>query len=564
MEAIGFIGVDVTDKEARTLDWIWQLSMQETKTWAVLMVFIQNWVHGKALGQKKAIAKVIEKQAVGNKKMVEQRTLSPVSKSKSGRPVKKKQKRMATSALENEKSVQTSKPVLLDIPGKKEWDNFAGMNQWDSEEGGDMSSAQYKYKLFKQMANNEISIQDASQKAKLFKAMQEAKNDFMVGVEVDTWTEARQKYPSLTCDKSMEVAARDYMISGNKKVQNRDKGKKITLQMENLIKRAKRSEEEAASAQTGEDSECTVVSRTVPLTEEQLAQGFKTKMLFKCFQGDATDLVNEGFVKKRPYRLVYMDIPYEDWSLDKFEACLDGIAILNSSEYQTLIVTCGESEREKLMDVAKKHYNSTEHVYWYKPNAMVTGLNRHAKQIEVGFIAYKCTAEGSVGMRPHTMFFDWDAGEQAADLDDEGNPIEGTDRASDQSCKNSNVFEFNKVTKLMIGSNGKVINVWQKPLALCEYWIARYCIGGDWVLELCAGSASFSAAAIRLNKNAITADIDARQAREAEARLERCLYEDLDNEVGLQAPTDDEAEAEAHAQAEAQAQTDEAAETTSD
>ena len=58
---------------------------------------------------------------------------------------------------------------------------------------------------------------------------------------------------------------------------------------------------------------------------------------------------------------------------------------------------CGEEERDSKMKVASKFFDSVEYIYWYKPNAQCTGLNRHVKSIETAFLAYKCTTAGNEG-----------------------------------------------------------------------------------------------------------------------------------------------------------------------
>ena len=59
---IGFIGVVPADKESRTLDWIWQLSMQDKGTWTQLIKFLNLWCRGGAKDQKKGVAKAKLKQ----------------------------------------------------------------------------------------------------------------------------------------------------------------------------------------------------------------------------------------------------------------------------------------------------------------------------------------------------------------------------------------------------------------------------------------------------------------------------------------------------------------------
>ena len=446
LEAIGFIGCEPDDKESRTLEWIWQLSMQEPQTWKYLAEFMDLWTAGKHLSQKASLGKQLAKERAGNAVVVTQGALSPKSKA-TGRQPKKKQKRMPSSAMENAASVQQSTPKIVDIPGKKEWDPFTGMNSWDCDEGGDGSTAEYKRELFKALAENTMTLADAGQKAKIFKGQCEAKNDFINGLDdISTWAEAKSKYPHLTTDSAMEAAARDYMVPSNKKVAStKKKGKKITLQMANMISRAKAMKDAVETAQSGTDAQCLRLERQIPLTEEQKAAGMKTHMIYECLQGDATKMIEENKVQKRPYRFAFIDVPYEEWSDDMFDSCMRDLVILMDCEYTTVLCMCGEGERDRFAKIADTYFDSLEFVYWYKPNAMVSGLNRHAKQIEVGFIAYKCTAEGSEGKRPATIFFDWNATERCGTYDDKGELIEGSTQDSDQLAMNSNVFEFRKV-----------------------------------------------------------------------------------------------------------------------
>ena len=94
------------------------------------------------------------------------------------------------------------------------------------------------------------------------------------------------------------------------------------------------------------------------------------------------------------------------------------------------------------------------------------------------------------------------------------------------------------------GANAESVNVHQKPLMLVEYFIGRYCHNADWVLELCAGSGSFTAAALRGGKNVVSLDIDPRQVREAQTRMVECLMEDRDLEVGIKPAAEEAEEAE--------------------
>ena len=335
-------------------------------------------------------------------------------------------------------------------------------------------------------------------------------------------------------------------------MQNKNKGKKITVQMSQMITRACNQRLAATSAMAGVDDDCTKLSADYPLSAEELAAGRKPVVLFQYLHGDALALIEGKQLKKRAYRLVFMDLPYDQWSSDQFDKCLTDVGLLNDSEYQTLVCFCGEDERTALMKVAAKHYDSLETAYWYKPNHLISGLNRHAKQIEVMFIAYKCTAEGVDGKRPATMFFKWDLEEKqpAKEKDDEAEDDEDEDDDDEdepvqdegRGCPNSNVFEFNKVTKLITGNNRNPVNVCQKPLALCQQLVYRFCIQGDWCLELCAGSASFSAACLRMSKNVVALDIDMRQQFEGMARLNACLHENVDLECGVKPTSDNEAE----------------------
>jgi len=152
------------------------------------------------------------------------------------------------------------------------------------------------------------------------------------------------------------------------------------------------------------------------------------------------------------------------------------------------------------------------------------------------------------GKRHPNMFFNWNASEYDSkantvvgvdDEDGDGDVVKHRDAdvegsLSAQTSINSNVLEFYKVSKLRKGFDGQPVNTYQKPLALCQFIVDRYCVGGDWILELCAGSASFAVAALRASKNAITLDSNARQVREARTRLTNAFTENKLHELGLE------------------------------
>ena len=133
---------------------------------------------------------------------------------------------------------------------------------------------------------------------------------------------------------------------------------------------------------------------------------------------------------------------------------------------------------------------------------------------------------GHEGKRPPNTFFRW--------LDEDG--MGANDDDGDGLPRNSNVYEFNKVTKFKKHAGteeNQVLNRHQKSLALCENLVYTYAPTGEWALELCAGSGSFTCAALRASMNVVAVDNDKRQVTGLKERIISCLQENPNDECAI-------------------------------
>ena len=135
---------------------------------------------------------------------------------------------------------------------------------------------------------------------------------------------------------------------------------------------------------------------------------------------------------------------------------------------------------------------------------------------------YKNTMPGAEATRPPDLFFKW---------------LEESDSVR---VMNSNVYEFDTVFKFQ--KYGKeVLNDCQKPLYLAERLVYTY--GGNsgtWVLDLCAGSGTFTVAALRRSMHCCAVDISERMCQGIKQRILECLTED--GEAELKPESQDETE----------------------
>lgn len=523
------IGINEETAEApacKKEEWLLQLSFHTGAHWDALVEYIELYKMGQAKGQKKATKHRIEKTQAEAQKMVEG-GMSPTKAAKQRRPAKK-QKRMNFSSGSNVKSVAAAPPKFEDLKDINVWKMFQGMHDTADQDvslelPAETSLANFKLHLFSDMAKGYKSLDEAATKATQFKALTEAKDDFIRETECSCWDQARRRFPYYTTDEQFDSVVQDYMSTGTKTIQSTKSRKKISQSMDRHIKAALGYEKDRNNAPTEDGFVFKTLSRGQQLDEDDRASGMKPEMKYLIVQACVTTMLTHGLVPKLDYRLAFMDLWYEmvdgeGMSLEDFKKALMELVGLTTSPIFTLIVFCGHAQCWEFMKAASSIFDFVEKIYWFKPNAHITGLNRHANNIEEGFVCYLNVQEGSEKTRPSRVFFKWFQDPE------ESKPA------------NSNVYEFNKVTKPFKydGDNlNEVLNDCQKPLALCENLVASLCIHGTWALDLCAGSGSFAVAALRASLNVVAVDKSKRQCMGMESRFINCLTEDANAECAI-------------------------------
>jgi len=525
MAAVGFSSVKSNEDSAcQSNDWIWQLSHQDTESWGFLEQWIRLWTEGKAHGQTKAASKTLKKAVTNANKEI----------NSAASPARKKKKRRTVvppvSGQTNRVHEESDKAIVtfIDIPGKTKWDPFTGMTEHPAEEevlqsmvANDKAAARaFKTSLFKLMVEEKLTLEEAGERAKVYKGMTEAVSDFLRIMDMvnEGWDAAKSQFPALLNDTHFQPIAKEYCMTKSRSVPNRvpNSKKKIPSGMANLctqcqgIKRL--LNEEVTDDLSLEVEGFFKVTRDAPLSAEQITQGMTPESFFKVLCGDAdmVSLISTQQIEKRPYRLIYADLPYGpegDWTEKKFSDMCRNIIELTSEPIVTVIIQMGEDCFSSFLKIARNIFGRAEALHYFKPNAFISGLNRHCGMLEVGLIAHWSRAGAPI--QPDQIYH-WI-------------PSNDTGR---KTC-NPNVLEFRKPATLAKAMDA-TISQYQKPLKMMEYIVYVYGEHAKWGLELCAGSGT--AAMLRAGKNVMCVEMDRGTADGLVVRLNNALAENVDAE----------------------------------
>jgi hypothetical protein len=266
------------------------------------------------------------------------------------------------------------------------------------------------------------------------------------------------------------------------------------------------------------------LERRTQLTKEDKAKGKKGKMFYQVVEASVLEPVFGGHVPKLPYRLITADVPYTTrtetgFTKKELSTMIENVLQVSTSEYMTFIVFAGSDQILEVKEAMVNLLDGCEKVYWFKPNARTSGVNRHVNQIEEAMVGYKCTAAGVEGMRPAECFFKW---------------------LPEKECDwvmNTNVYEYDRIVhnRHFMFAGGKdtseKLNEYQKPLHLAKRLLCTYGVHGEWLLDLCSGSGTFAVAALQQSWNVISVDNSPRMCLGIQQRLLGALEENPDKEI---------------------------------
>lgn len=253
-EALHAAGMQsVKDKdapEARSNAWIWSLIQLDHDCWRVLQEWLLKWTKGEAYGQQKRKSRELKKLKEQAAKEQEQAlTQAPGESPAKGKKKKTKKKATMAGGAPSTLTKDTApEEVFIDIPGKEKWDPFAGIDKylddddvvaWDNQEENVRSE---KLRLFTEMLEGKLTIEDAGTRAKTYKASKEAASDFMriLGTTDQGWAKTQEEFPVILSNDAFHIVSLDYVGTAKKTVEGQIPGskKKITDSMRSKVEQA--------------------------------------------------------------------------------------------------------------------------------------------------------------------------------------------------------------------------------------------------------------------------------------------------------------------------------------
>lgn len=82
-----------------------------------------------------------------------------------------------------------------------------------------------------------------------------------------------------------------------------------------------------------------------------------------------------------------------------------------------------------------------------------------------------------------------------------------------------NCLNINAVTRKEAYLDDSIVNPYQKPLKLMDWFIRHFSHPGDWILDLCAGTGSTTVAGLSLGRNCMAVEKSKKQAERIETRI---------------------------------------------
>jgi hypothetical protein len=82
-----------------------------------------------------------------------------------------------------------------------------------------------------------------------------------------------------------------------------------------------------------------------------------------------------------------------------------------------------------------------------------------------------------------------------------------------------NIVTVPCVTKKSVTQLGEIVNPYQKPVALCEYFVKHFSYKGEWVVDLCAGTGSTTCAALLCGRHCVAIELSSSQAQYIKERV---------------------------------------------
>ena len=240
-----------------------------------------------------------------------------------------------------------------------------------------------------------------------------------------------------------------------------------------------------------------------------------------------TTLIQKKALEPRPFGLVYADLPYGtegDVSAKDFTKMCENITLATTAAVCTIFVHPGDDMFSGFKGIMKKVFGNATPVHYFKPNARIGGLNRHCGMMELGIMSH-WTRTG-VPAEPFQIY-NW--------------PATAASELFTGKARNPNMLIFEKPTVLK-KCETKPISKFQKPLAMMEYIHRVYGRNTEWTLEICAGSGTFSVAALQAGKNAVCVEKDKWICKALQNRLYGAFHETHLDEVPREDEEDEEDE----------------------
>ena len=395
---------------------MWSVARCPPECWEKLKQINEMIQSQSVKGVRVAAASRVQKRKVAQEAYVDTAG-GTAHKSPTGKGGKKKKKvpKMPNAAYggegENEKSAQASKVDIPDVP----WllitefllmSENNGVADLIDPEGNSypatLSPYHYKCHLFDCIIKREQSIEEAAANAKSWKALAQVTQDFVGQAKCVDWAECRRRFPAYTSDEKLDMIKHQYMSKGQKNTHSSILRRNVSPLLLSTVAGALEHERRLQlSEATAEDSRFTFLElkRDGQLSQAEINKGVKSSMKYLVVEADVTKMLEEDKVPKLPYRLVFIDVPYETpknhgMSPEEYKKVCIMCDALSSNECLSVVCFPGAQNCTAFMEIAKPYFPHQEKLYWFKSGVHCSGLNRHVNQIEECFISMRCQIQG--------------------------------------------------------------------------------------------------------------------------------------------------------------------------